>query len=84
MLIGGGASTGVMRDSWGWTTGTVKTSSDPRATARGILRGDKGTIIDVSLDLESVKSNADEGVFFFFHGQGTGTDNHDTHYQIRF
>ena len=84
ILTGGGSSTGVVRDSWGWTTGTVKTSSDPRATARGILKGDKGTVIDVSLDLESVKGNADEGAFFFFHGQGTGTDNHDVHYQIQF
>lgn len=84
ILTGGGSSTGVVRDSWGWTTGTVKTSSDPRASARGILKGDKGTVIDVSLDLEPVKSNADEGVFFFFHGQGTGTDNHDVHYQIQF
>ncbi len=84
ILTGGGSSTGVVKDSWGWTTGTVKTSSDPRATARGILKGDKGTVIDVSLDLESVKSNADEGAFFFFHGQGTGTDNHDVHYQIQF
>ena len=84
ILTGGGSSTGVVRDSWGWTTGTVKTSSDPRAAARGILKGAKGTVINVSIDLEPVKSNAEEGVFLFFNGQGTGTDNHGVNYQISF
>jgi len=84
ILTGGGSSTGVVRDSWGWTTGTVKTTSDPKAAARGFLKGDKGTVIDVSIDLTPVKSNAQDGVFFFFSGQGTGTDNHSDRYQIYF
>lgn len=85
ILTGGGSSTGVVRDSWGWTTGTVKTTSGPSAAAaRGILKGDKGTVIDVSIDLTPVKSNAQDDVFFFFSGQGTGTDNHSNRYQIYF
>ena len=84
ILTGGGSSTGVVRDSWGWTAGTVTTTSDPRASARGFLKGDKGTVIDVSLDLTPVKSNAQDGVFFFFSGQGTGTDNHSDRYQVYF
>jgi len=84
ILTGGGSSTGVVRDSWGWTSGTVTTTSDPKAAARGFLKGDKGTVIDVSLDLTPVKSNAQDGVFFFFSGQGAGTDNHNDRYQIYF
>lgn len=84
MLTGGGTSTGVVRDSWGWTAGTVTTTSDPKAAGRGFLKGDKGTVIDVSLDLTPVKSNAQDGVFFFFSGQGTGTDNRSDRYQIFF
>jgi len=84
ILTGGGSSTGVVRDSWGWPSGTVTTTSDPKAAARGFLKGDKGTVIDVSLDLTPVKSNAQDGVFFFFSGQGAGTDNHNDRYQIYF
>ena len=84
ILSGSGSSTGVVKDSWGWTTATVKTTSDPKAAARGFLRGDKGTVIDISMDLTPVKSNAQDGVFLFFTGQGTGTDNRDARYQIYF
>jgi hypothetical protein len=86
ILTGGGSSTGVVRDSWGWTAGTVTTTSDPKAAARGFLKGDKGTVIDISIDLTPVKSNAQDGVFFFFSGQGTGTDNNNNNnrYQVYF
>ncbi len=55
MLTGGGTSTGVVRDSWGWTAGTVTTTSDPKAAGRGFLKGDKGTVIDVSLTSHPLK-----------------------------
>ncbi|WP_024851259.1 hypothetical protein [Hydrogenovibrio kuenenii] len=84
MLAGGGSSTGVVRNAWGFTTGSVKTTSDSiAATARGFMTGTKGTVVDFSLNLSPTKnSNNDYAVFFS--GQGTGSDNHGVRYQIYF
>ena len=84
LLNGGGSSTGVVRNSWGFTTGTVQTTSDPKnAVAMGVFTGDKDTIIDVSINLIPTKRNLDDS-FLFFSGHGTGTDNHGVRYQIYF
>ena len=84
MLAGGGSSTGVVSNAWGFTTGSVKTTSDSIvATAKGYMTGSKGTVIDLSLNLTPTKnSNNDYAVFFS--GQGTGSDNHGVRYQIYF
>lgn len=84
-MSGGGSSTAVVTDQWGFASGTVKTKSDfTSAVARGFFKGDKGTVIDVSMDLLPVKNNSDGYSFQFFSGQGTATDNHDNRYQIYF
>lgn len=79
IFTGGASSKGVVRDSWGWESGTVETTSNPTgAIARGILKGDKGTVIDVYLDIAPGYGNE------LPTGHGNGTDNHDVHYQIQF
>lgn len=74
--IGGGSSI-VQLTNWrtgSMTTGRVNTSSDS-AIARGILRGDKGTVIDVHLDIEPG---------LMPRGHGEGVDNKGNRYQFQF
>lgn len=80
----GESSTSVVSNSWGLTTGIIETTSAPnRTTAKGLLRGDKGTVIDVSLDLAPVCNRSGDSCSFF-DGQGTAADNHGSRYQIYF
>ena len=80
---GGGSSFGTvngmsrsMSGQMVMTTGTVQTFSAPdSATARGILRGDKGTVIEIYLDIKP-------GLIPKGHGQGQ--DNKGRRYQIQF
>ncbi|BBN59783.1 hypothetical protein [Hydrogenovibrio marinus] len=84
MLVGGGSSTGVVTNAWGFTTGSIKTTSDATAaTAKGVLTGSKGTVIDISLNLTPTK-NPNNDYAVFFSGQGTGVDNRGARYQIYF
>lgn len=75
LFIGGTVST-VSESNWkrGNTTASVNTSPTT-AEARGILRGNKGTVITVHLDIEPG---------LVPRGQGEGIDNNGTRYQFQF
>ena len=76
IYTGGGASQSNVTNSWGFSTGSVTTQSAPTgAIAKGILRGDRGTIINVSLNIQPGARPT---------GFGEGTDNKGVRYQIQF
>lgn len=75
IITSGGVSQGVAKDSWGMSAGTVTTVSTATANARGILKGDAGTVIDVYLDIQPGNRPT---------GHGTGVDNKEVRYQIQF
>jgi hypothetical protein len=80
MITDGGVSTGSYRDKWGYDSGTVTTNTlSTKAIGKGILRGDKGTVISVSMD---IKPSYDASINPS--GFGDGTDNNDMHYQLQF
>jgi hypothetical protein len=73
---GGGTSQGVYTDSWGFATGSVTTQQAPTgAVAKGVLIGDKGTVINVSMDIQPGDRPT---------GFGEGTDNNGVKYQVQF
>ena len=72
----GGSSTAEVRNNATGATGTVNTYSPPTsANARGYLRGDKGTVIDVYLDITP-------GIIP--RGTGEGIDNKGNRYRVSF
>ena len=73
---GGGTEQGVYTNSWGFTTGSVTTKSAPTgAVAKGVLVGDKGTVINVNMDIQPGARPT---------GFGEGVDNKGARYQIQF
>ncbi len=80
MLTDGGVSTSTYNSTWGFDTGTVTTkTAGTKAVGKGILRGDKGTVISVTMDIKpSYKARINPSGF------GDGTDNNDIHYQLQF
>jgi len=73
---GGGSSFGTVYNPQSATYANVQMHRRPTdATARGYLRGDKGTVIEIFMDIEpGIRPK----------GNGTGTDNHGNRYQIQF
>lgn len=77
---GGAVEHSTLANNWGTTTGTVsKTTMATKAVGRGILRGDKGTIISLTLEIKPSYNPAINPSGF-----GEGTDNHGLVYQIQF
>ncbi len=73
---GGGSSHGTIYNANGNRAATVATYSPPtNANARGILKGDKGTIISIYLDIQPG---------FRPTGHGEGIDNNNVRYQVQF
>lgn len=79
MYVNGGQSQTTSVDMWGNTVGSVTNSTPPtKAIAKGILRGDQGTVISVSLDINvSFDPNVNPTAF------GEGKDNKGASYQIQ-
>ncbi len=75
----GEVSKGTYRNAWGVHTGSVTTTTTAtRATGRGILRGNKGTVIGITMDIKPTYSRT-----IFPTGFGDGTDNNGTRYQLQ-
>lgn len=80
MMVDGGVSTGAYQNAWGFNAGTVTTRKPgTRAVGKGILRGDKGTVISISLD---IKPSYDYRINPS--GFGEGADNKGVKYQVQF
>ncbi|BEQ13921.1 hypothetical protein [Desulfoferula mesophila] len=80
MLVDGSVSTGAYQNAWGFNAGTVTTSkAATKAVGKGILRGDQGTVISISLN---IKPSWDYRVNPS--GFGEGTDNKGVKYQVQF
>ena len=79
IFTGGTVSQSSTTNAWGSTSGKVTTVSSPTgAKVKGILKGDKGTIMDVTMDVQpGTVQNPPKGI-------GEGIDNHGLHYQIQF
>lgn len=72
IYTGGGTST---TESGGLFSSTVTTQTAPTgAKIKGILRGDKGTIINIDMDIQPGDNPT---------GFGEGVDNNGVHYQIQ-
>jgi hypothetical protein len=77
---GGGVEQSTIANNWGTTTGTVsKTTLATKAIGRGVLRGDKGTVISFAVDIKPSYHPAINPSGF-----GEGTDNNGLKYQIQF
>jgi hypothetical protein len=79
IFTGGGVSQSTATNNWGNTSGKVTTVSGPTgAKVKGILRGDKGTVIDLNMDVQpGTVRNPPTGI-------GEGIDNNGLHYQVQF
>jgi len=76
ILNGGGYTEGTIYNSGNQNTSTVTIFSPPTgANARGILKGDKGTVIDIFLIIQPGLRPI---------GYGEGVDNKDARYQVQF
>jgi hypothetical protein len=86
LLGNGNASTSIITNAWGLKAGEVQTSSDGKnKIAKGIIKGDKGTIINLTLETRRVdEKRPGGGNPWYYHGFGEGTDNHDNRYTIQF
>ena len=72
IIIGKGESQSDIKNNWGSTTGSITTKSSGSGTKmKGFLKGDKGTVIN--LDIEMTYPT----------GVGEGVDNYGVHYQIQ-
>lgn len=79
IFTGSTVSQSTATNNWGNTSGKVTTVTAPTgAKVKGILRGDKGTVIDCNIDVQpGTRQNPP-------HGIGEGIDNNGLHYQIQF
>ena len=77
---GGGVEQSTVANNWGTTTGTVSTvKAATKAEGRGVLRGDKGTVINLRMDIRpSYHPQINPSGF------GEGTDNNGLTYQVQF
>lgn len=77
---GGAVEQSTAENFWGKVGPTVtKTTAATKAAGRGILRGDKGTVINLTLDIKPSYSRAVNPSGF-----GEGEDNNGLKYQIQF
>lgn len=67
-------TTGVVTNAFGMPTGSVITGGNSY-TIKGVLKGSKGTIISISIDMVAEQYIQD-------HGVGTATDNKGGSYQV--
>lgn len=77
---GGATEQSVATNFWGQVGPTVtKTTAATRAAGRGVLRGDKGTVIAITVEIKPS---------YVLHinpsGFGEGVDNHGVKYQVQF
>jgi len=71
----GGTTQTTVTNNWGFKTGTATTqTSADHAKIKGILKGDKGTIITIEMDIQTGVNPK---------GFGEGTDNNGIKYQIQ-
>ena len=71
----GGVTQTEHTNSLGFSTGTYTTQTAANhAKIKGILKGDKGTIITIEMDIQTGDNPK---------GIGEGTDNYGVHYQIQ-
>lgn len=87
MLMGkDNTSTAVVTNAWGFKKGEIHTTSDGKTKiARGILKGDKGTAINLTIETQRVDEHRPGGgAPFYYRGFGEGTDNHGESYTIQF
>jgi hypothetical protein len=77
---GGATEQSVATNFWGQVGPTVtKTSAATRAAGRGVLRGDKGTVIAISVEIKpSYVPHINPSGF------GDGIDNNGVKYQVQF
>lgn len=77
---GGGTEQSVANNFWGQVGPTVtKTTAATRAAGRGVLRGDKGTIISITVEIKpSYNPHINPSGF------GDGLDNRGVKYQVQF
>ncbi|HSW61738.1 MAG TPA: hypothetical protein VLH56_00225 [Dissulfurispiraceae bacterium] len=76
----GEVSKGTYRNAWGGHAGSVTTTTTAtRGTGKGILRGDKGTVISITMDIKPTYNRS-----IYPSGFGDGTDNNGTRYQLQF
>lgn len=77
---GGGSEQSVASNFWGQVGPTVtKTSAATRAAGRGVLRGDKGTVISITVEIKPSYNRQINPSGF-----GEGLDNHGVKYQVQF
>ena len=74
-LHGGGTTYGTVYSRCNAPVGTVATICQPDVTGRGFLKGDKGTVIQVFLNINPGWRSS---------GSGEGLDNSGHRYQIQF
>jgi len=77
---GGGVEQSTASNFWGQVGPTVtKHTVATRAAGRGVLRGDKGTVISITVEIKpSYDSRINPSGF------GDGVDNHGVKYQVQF
>lgn len=86
LLEKGSASTSVITNAWGAKTGEIQTSSGAgNKIAKGIIKGDKGTIISLTIETQMIsKKRPGGGAPFYYRGFGEGKDNNDSRYTVQF
>lgn len=73
-------STSTYRNVWGGNAGSATTTTKAtRGTGKGILRGDKGTVISVTMEIKPTYNRN-----ILPSGFGDGADNNGTRYQLQF
>ena len=78
----GGSSTGVITNAYGFKTGQINTNSS-KYTLKGMLVGDKGTIINVQVYLgQALVKFPGPGTWDRYRFFGEATDNTGIQYQI--
>jgi hypothetical protein len=76
----GEVSKSTYRNAWGGDAGSATTTTTAtRGTGKGILRGDKGTVISVTMDIKPTYNRS-----IYPSGFGEGTDNNGTRYHLQF
>lgn len=86
LLEKGSTSTSVVTNAWGAKTGEIQTSSGAdNRIAKGIIKGDKGTIVSLIIETQRIyKNRPGGGAPFYYRGFGEGKDNNDNPYTIQF
>lgn len=80
MVVDGGVSTETYTNSWGFSGGTVtRNTPATKAVGKGILKGNAGTVISISMDIKPSYN-----INIYPSGFGEGTDNHGVKYQVQF